>query len=96
MITSGGLKRTLPDSFKEEDYDYYNNHSKKRTVQFKNGDIYAQGTIGIDYEFATANLKVTKYHFQGEYSNNNTTGLFNGEVHGVDDLRLVLKLLKII
>ena len=96
MITSEGFKSILPKSFKEDDSDYYNNHSKKWCVRFNNGDIYDYGTIGIKYEFSTAKLTITKYHFEGEYSHDNSTGLFHGEVGSIDDLKMVLKLLKII
>lgn len=59
--------------------------------EYMNGDLYSHNTIGIHIN--GDNVSITKYHFEGEYSRNNSHGIFSGKINNEDEMKMILKMI---
>jgi len=73
--------------FKKEDNKYGSGE------EYMNGNLYSQGTIGVHID--GDNVRITKYHFQGEHSHGNSSGLFSGKITDENEWKTILKMIGI-
>jgi len=61
-------------------------------VEYIDGSIWDKG-IAIRCNLITHNVKITQYHFHGEYAHDNSHQLFEGTIKNKSELKKILKMI---
>ena len=80
------IEECLPNDFKFDNNKYIPSH----ILTYMKGSIWDDG-IKVEYYLETRLLRITKYHFKGEYDNNNSHQLFDGTLKNKSELKILMK-----